>query len=76
VPSEERLRAGEYGLPGVAREESAESGEEEAIGRTPARTLNLALEDAELVAEGEDLSLEPELGLTTGEEGTEEEADQ
>jgi hypothetical protein len=42
----------------------------------PAWTLNLALEDAELVAEGEDLSLEPEFGLTTGEEGIEEEADQ
>jgi hypothetical protein len=76
VPAEERLRAGEQGLPGVASEESAESGQQEAIDRLPAWTLNLALEDAELVAEGEDLRLEPEVGLTTGEEGVEEEADQ
>jgi hypothetical protein len=76
VPPEERLRAREQRLPGVAREELAESGEEDAIGRTPAWTLSLALEDAELVAKGEDLSMEPEFGLTTGEEGNEEEADQ
>jgi hypothetical protein len=34
----------------------------------PARAADLALEDAELVAEGEDLSAKPKLGLTTGEE--------
>ena len=49
VPAKERLRAGEQGLPGLAGEEPAESGGE-AIGRTPAWTLNLALKDAELVA--------------------------
>jgi hypothetical protein len=76
VPAEERLRLGEQRWPGAAREESAESGEEETIGRLPARAVDLALEDAELVAESENLSLEPELGLTTRKESVDEEADQ
>jgi hypothetical protein len=61
---------------GVAREELAEGGEEKAIGRLPARAASLALEDAELVAEGEDLSAQLELGVAAGEECAEEEADQ
>jgi hypothetical protein len=39
------------------------------------RATDLAFEYAELVAEGQDLGLKPELGLVAGEQGVEQEAD-
>jgi hypothetical protein len=42
----------------------------------PARAADLALENGELMTEGEDLSTELELGLATNQQEVEQEADQ
>jgi hypothetical protein len=76
VPAEQGLRAGDQGAQGVAREQPAEGGEEETIGRRPARAADLALDDDQLVAGGENLSTELKLRLAAGEQSGEEEADQ
>jgi hypothetical protein len=46
------------GPPGRAREEAAEGAEQQAVAGLEAGSTDLAFEDAELVAEGEDLDLE------------------
>jgi hypothetical protein len=75
MPAEEGLGAGQEGEPGRPREDAAGGGEEDAIGRLPAWTAGLAFEDAELVAEGEDLSAESGVGVTADDQDLEQEAD-
>src|SRR5579859_4647860 len=63
MPSEERLGTGEEGGgPGRTRDETAESGQEEAIGCAPFGTGDLPFQDPELMAEGQDFGLEASLG--------------
>jgi hypothetical protein len=75
MPAEKGLRAHEPGGPGWPWEDSAQSGEEEAIARLPARAAYLALENGELLTESEHLSSEPELGLAADQQEIEDEAD-
>ena len=63
MPAEKGLRAHEHGGPGWPREDTAQRGEQDSVARLPARAADLALENGELVTEGEDLSSELELGL-------------
>jgi hypothetical protein len=58
VPAQQRIRADQEGPPGPTREEPAEGAEEQAVGGSVAGPMDLAFEDAELVAEGENLDLE------------------
>ena len=48
---------------GRTEEEPAEGAEEQAVARPEARPMDLAFEDAELVAEGENLDLKCGFGL-------------
>jgi hypothetical protein len=74
VPAEESFGARQKGEPERTREDAAEGGEEDAIGGLPARTVDLTLEDMELVTEGEYLGAEPGV-RTTADEDLEQEAD-
>lgn len=65
MPLQQGLQGNEEGTPGRAREEPAEGTEDEAVGVLLARTADLALEDAELVAEGENLGEQGVVGLLT-----------
>jgi hypothetical protein len=76
VPAEQRLGADEQRRPGRPRQDSAQGREQKAVDGLPARTTDLAFEYAELMAEGQDLGLEPKFRLAASEEGVEEEADQ
>jgi hypothetical protein len=75
VPAEVGLGAGQEGEPGRPREDAAGGGEEDAISWLPARTADLAFENAELAAESEDLGTEPGVGMAADDEDLEEEAD-
>jgi hypothetical protein len=75
VPPEQGLGAGQEGEPGGPGEDAADGCEEDAIGGLPAWTADLAFEDAELVAEGEDLGAEPGIGMVADDQDLEEEAD-
>jgi hypothetical protein len=66
----------EEGAPGGAWKETAESGEDLAIGGPEAGTADLALKDAELVTEGENLDAERVVRLAALDENIEEEANQ
>jgi hypothetical protein len=74
MPTQQGLRADEEADPGRAGQASAETGERQPISRPPARPLDLALEDAQLVPE--DQELEPEAGVRASviDEGIEEQA--
>ena len=75
VPAEQSLGAGQEGEPIRPRGDAAGGGEEDAIGLLPAWTANLAFENAELMAEGEDLGTEPGVGMAADDQNLEEEAD-
>ena len=60
---QQSLGAGQEEEPIRPREDAAGGGEEDAIGLLPAWTANLAFENAELMAEGEDLGTEPGVGM-------------
>jgi len=64
APAEDGLGAGREAEPVIPREDAAGGGEQDAIGWLPAWTAGLAFEDAELVAEGEDLRSESGVGVT------------
>ncbi len=74
VPAEDGLRADQVGCPGWSRQPVAERCQEQAISGLPARTLGLALEDANLMAEKEYLGLEARLGAAADEKEIEEQA--
>ena len=57
MPAQQGLGADQEGPPGRAREDPAESGEDQAIGWPEAGQTNLALKDMELLTEGENLDL-------------------
>src|SRR5215471_20713125 len=50
VPAQQRLRADQEGPPGRTRKHAAEGAEEQAVGRLEAGQMDMAFEDAELVA--------------------------
>lgn len=75
VPAEQRLGAGEQRRPGRSRQDSAQGCEQKAVDGLPARATDLAFEYADLMADGQDLGLEPKFRLAASEEGVEEEAD-
>ena len=74
VPAEQGVGAGQEGEPGGPREDAADGGEEDAIGGLPSWTADLAFEDAELVAEGEDLGAEPAIGMVADDQDLKKEA--
>ena len=61
MPAQERLRADQEREPTRARQPPAEAGERQTISRSPARLLDLALEDTRLVPE--DQEFQPEAGV-------------
>jgi len=73
VPAQQRLRADQEGLPGRTAEEPAEGAEEQAVGRLEAGPMDLAFEDAELMAKGENLDLK--CGLLAEDKEIEQRAD-
>jgi len=75
VPAEESLGAGQEGEPIRPREDAAGGGEEDAIGRLPAWAADLAFEDAELVAKGEDLGAESGVRVAADDQDVEEDTD-
>jgi hypothetical protein len=75
VPAEECFGARQKGEPERKRGDAAEGREEDAIGGLPARTVDLMLEDIELVTEGEYLGAEARVGATVDDQNLEEEAD-
>jgi hypothetical protein len=74
MPAEDGL-GGQEGEPGRPREDAAGGGEEHAIGWLPAWTADLAFDDAELMAEGEDLSAELGVRVTADDQDLEQKAD-
>lgn len=72
MPPQQGLGADQEAGPGRARQPLAETGEQEAIGRLPAGMLDLALEDAQLVAQDQELEVEIRIWATSIEEGLEE----
>jgi hypothetical protein len=64
VPAQQRLRADQEGPPGRTRQETTEGGEDQPVAVPEAGPTDLSLEDAELMAEGENLDLEG--GLARG----------
>jgi hypothetical protein len=58
IPAQQRLGADQEAGPAQPRQPLAETGEQEAIGRLPAGTLDLTLEDAQLVAQDQELKVE------------------
>jgi hypothetical protein len=76
VPAEDGLRADQEGRPGWSRQPAAERCQEQTISGLPARTLGLALEDANLMAEKENLGLEARLRAAADEEEIEEQAEE
>jgi hypothetical protein len=75
VPAQQRLGADQEGPPGRARKHAAEGAQEQAVGRPEARPMDLAFEDAELVAEGKNLDLECGFGLSAENKEIEQRAD-
>jgi hypothetical protein len=59
-----------------AGEEAAEGAEKQAIGRSEARSMDLAFEDAELVTKGENLGPDGAVGLAAEDEEVEEGPDE
>jgi hypothetical protein len=72
MPAQQGLGADQEAGPARARQPLAETGEQEAISRPPAWSLDLALEDTQLVPE--DQKLQPEVGVrvTSIDQGLEE----
>ena len=75
MPAQQPLRADQEGPPGRTRENPAESAEEQAVGRLEAGPMDLAFEDAELVAEGENLDLKCGFRLPAEDKEIEQRAD-
>jgi hypothetical protein len=73
--TQQRLRADQKGAPGRSRQETTEGGEDQAVAKLEARPTDLALEDAELVAEGEDLDLEDGIALHANQKEVDQGAD-
>ena len=75
MPAQQRLRADQKGPPGRTEEEPAEGAEEQAVRRLEAGPMDLAFEDAELVAKGENLDLKCGFGLPAEDKEIEQRAD-
>lgn len=75
VRAQQGLRADQEGPPGRAGEDAAEGAENQAVGGLEARPADLASEDAELVAQSENIDLECGFGLLGEGEGIEQVAD-
>lgn len=75
MPAKEGLGPRQEGGPERTREDAADGGEEDAIGVLPGWSVDLALEEAELVAEGENLGTELGVGVTAEDQDLEEESD-
>ena len=75
MPAQERLRADQERDPDRARQASAETGERQTISRPPARPLDLALEDTQLVSEDQELQPEVGVGPLAVDEGVEEQTE-
>jgi hypothetical protein len=75
MPAQQGLGADEEAEPGRAGQASAETCERQTISRPPAWPLDLALEDAHLVPENQEL--EPEAGVRASaiDEGIEEQTE-
>jgi len=75
VPVEQSLRADQEGGPSGPWEDLAQGGEEQTVTGLEARPADLAFQDAELMAEGENLDLKIGLGPLALDQELEEEAD-
>src|SRR5262249_23677310 len=75
VPAEQRVRAGQQGLPIRPRQGAADGGQEETIGGLPARAADMSLQHTKLMPEGQDLGLEPGPGATADDQDLEQEVD-
>jgi len=76
VPAQQRVCAGQEAPPGRTREEPAEGAEEQAVVRLEAGPMDLAFENTELVAEGENLDLKRGFGLPAEDKEVEQGADE
>ncbi len=63
MPAQESFGADQKPLPAGAGEGSAQGCQQQTIGRLPAWSTDLALEDAKLVTEGQDFYPKPGVGL-------------
>jgi len=73
VPAEQRVRAGQQGLPIRPRQGAADGGQEETICGLPARAADLSLQHMKLMPEGQDLGLEPGPGATADDQDLQQE---
>ncbi len=76
MPAEQSLRGNKKGGPSRPRKDPAQGGEEQTVTRLKVRPVELAFEDAELMAEGQNLDPELGLGLPALDEELEEESDE
>src|SRR5262249_51820938 len=75
VPAQQCLRADQEGSPGRTRKHAAEGAQKQTVSWLEAGPMDLAFEDAELVAEGENLDLKCGIGLVAVDKEVEQEAD-
>jgi len=75
VPAQQRLRADQEGPPDRTGKETAKGGEDQPVAVPEARPTDVALEDADLMAEGENLDLEGGLAPLAKEEELDQGAD-
>ena len=75
VPAEQGLGAGQQRLPIRARQGTADRSQNKTVGGLPARSADLPLQHTELVAERQDLSLEPGLGPVADDEDLQQQTD-
>ena len=75
MPAQQGRGADQEAEPARPRQASAETGEQEAISRPPTQPLDLALEDAELVPENQELKSELGVRVTPIDEGIEEQTE-
>jgi hypothetical protein len=76
MPAQQGLGADEEAEPGRAGQASAETCERQTISRPPAWPLDLALEDARLVPEDQQLELEAGVRASAIDEGIEEQTEE
>ena len=76
VPAEQCLRTWQQGRPSRFREQLTQTSEDHAITGLPSGFAHLALEDAELMAQSEDLGPKPDIRAGADEEQVSEEAEE
>ena len=74
MPAEQRLRTGQQGSPRWPGHDAADRGQEEAIGRLPARPAGLPFQYSQLIAQSQDFSSKPGVRPVAVDQGVDQEA--